>query len=154
MALTVIESLARSLESVKPVLYPDRGFIVPRGGIAESLESWIRDADARQLREAVIRYTTLPSYGSSLCYLSSVITIEVAYPCSLPEDIREEMLMSDANAIVRQVTMRTSLWGQAESVYPTQGAFVEALSDDSDRDILFVLSIPFNVILSASGADR
>lgn len=144
----VLKGLCESLESVKPSIWADRGFTTPRGGIAEPLESWIRDADARQLREAVIRFVTLPSYGSSLCYYNLIAVVEVAYPASIPEDVREAMVTSDANEIVQQMTRRPAMWGGAESVYPTQSAALDSIMDDNGQDVLFVLTVSFNVIMS------
>lgn len=144
----VLDGLIKNLESVKPEIWPDRGFTVPRGGISESLESWIRDADARQLREAVIRFTSLPTYGTSLCYYTLTTVCEVAYPHSIPEDVREAMITSDANEISQQVTRRPAKWGGAESVYPSADCQLEILSDENGRDLLSVLTVSFEVILS------
>lgn len=143
---TVLKKITESLESVKPKIWPDRGFTVPRGGIAESLDKWIRDADARQFRQAVVRFTTLPRYENSLCYYYLTLTIEVAYPASIPEDVKSALILSDSNEISQQITRRPRLWGDADSVYPV-GTQVEEYEDDNERVVLSVLSVSFDVIL-------
>lgn len=143
----VISSLCYALEKEIPKTWPDRGFSTPRGGIAESLESWIRDADARQLRQAVIRWTSLPSYGSSLCYKYLSLAVEIAYPCNIPEDLQQRLWQEDSISAVDAIVRHPSLWGDAEDVYPQGGASVEVIEDDTGREVLFVLSVPFSVIL-------
>lgn len=143
-----VKGLAAAIEAAQPVTWPDRGFTVARLATGEDLEDWIRAADRRRIREVVIRPTALPAPGSSLCYLVGELTVEVCYPCSIPEDVRAAMIFDDAVTIIRAIAQSPARWGGAENVYPASAGQVETCFDDAGRPLLYVAIIPFSVIIS------
>lgn len=145
----VLDTISHAVEKALPMTWPDRGFTCPRGGIAQDTEAWIRDADARQLRQSVVRWTSLAEYDTSLCYRRLSMAVEVSYPCSIPEDLQQQLWQEDCIAIVDAIVRHPSRWGAAEDIYPQGPASVETYEDDTGRIVLYVLVIPFSVILSA-----
>lgn len=148
--MAVIDTIAavrRAIEAAKPTIWPDRGFAAPRGAIGESAEGWIRDADARALREFVVRLAELPTTTDSACFRRYSLAIEVAYPGDIPEDLRDGILAEDAMAIQCAILRWPSAdWGGADIVEPSGVPTLEAEVDDTDREVLYVLQISVNVI--------
>lgn len=143
-----IEAIGTAIEKAVPTTWTDRGFQVAKLSVGMDLEDWIRDASARRLRETVIRVTSLPTIGSSLCYLTGELAVEIAYPCSIPEDVRSAMMFDDTVTIIRSVISDPANWGGAENVWSNTSGQVEQCIDGTGRPLLYVASIPFTVTVS------
>lgn len=143
----IVEAISNGVEAATPVTWKDKGFCVERGAVGVDLEDWIRDADQRTTRQAIVRINSLPSVGSSLCYVEFEILIEIAYQCEIAEDVRTAMFADDTISIFDSITRNPSkYWGGADSVYPSGPASVEGMFDDTNRPVLFILALPFKVI--------